>query len=142
MQFAKFARLVFALPLLLPTVGCGKPGRQVTVHGEVTLNGAPLERGSILFAPAEGTSGTVTGCDIKDGHYQISGAKAPAIGWNRVEITATRPTGKMVQDPYGPPGRMVEIIANAVAARFNSTSTLKLEIKPEDNTANFEVQSE
>ncbi len=72
---------------------------------------------------------------------RLSGAKGPAIGWNRVEIQAVRKTGKMVQNPLGPKGQMVEMEAGAVAPRFNGSSTLKFEVKPGDNKADFDVQS-
>ncbi len=108
----------------------------------MTLDGQPLAQGSILFVPGEGTSGTATGGDIKDGKYRLFGAKGPAVGWNRVEITAARPSGKMVPDPLGPPGSRREMYVSAVATRFNTDSTLKIEIQPGENRADFDVAGE
>jgi hypothetical protein len=58
-----------------------------------------------------------------------------------VEIRALKKTGKMVQKPFARQGDMMEEIGAAVAPRYNSDSTLKFEIKPGDNTADFAVES-
>ena len=124
------------------TGGCSKGGNHTAVRGEVTLDGKPLEQGSILFMPIKGTRGVATGTGIRHGRYEISNTTGPAVGWNRVQIQAMRGTGTMVPSPLAPPGRMIEMETAAVAPRFNSASILKFEIKPGDNSANFDVQSE
>src|ERR1700682_3226930 len=82
---------------LLVAGGCSR-GDHTVIHGTVTLDGRPLESGGILFTPIDRTQGTATGSDVKQGHYQSSPGKPPAIGRNRVEITAQRPTGRMAAD--------------------------------------------
>lgn len=130
------------LAFALLALGCGKgDANRGTVSGAVTLDGKPLEQGSILFTPIEGTKGVVAGGQIQNGQYRFVGATGPAIGMNRVEIQAMRKNGKMIPKPMGAPGEMVEGSEQAVAARFNSESTLKIEIKPGENTANFDVTS-
>jgi len=121
---------------LLGLCGCGgadKSGHRAAVKGTVTLDGKPLARGAIKFSPLEGTSGVVTGTPIEDGHFDLPEEIGAAVGWNRVEITAMKKTGKMVPDPFSP-GTKVEMETSAVAARFNTDSTLKLEVKPGVNT--------
>ena len=85
--------------------------------------------------------GTVAGGEIVKGRYQLSGKAGPAVGWNRVEIRAMRKTGKMVPMPFPARGKMVEEQVEAIPPRFNSASTLKVEVKPGDNTADFAVES-
>lgn len=133
--------------LWLPVVaGCGgaaNSAHRAAVKGEVTLDGKPLAKGAIKFAPLEGTSGVVTGAPIEDGHFDLPAEIGAAVGWNRVEITAMKKTGKMVPDPFSP-GTKVEMETSAVAARFNTGSTLKLEVKPGVNSppaTNFAVES-
>jgi hypothetical protein len=130
------------LLLLLLIAGCdgGRAG-QGAIHGKVTLNGKPLAKGSILFTPIEGTHGAVAGGEIENGRYEFSGATGPAIGWNRVEIRAARKTGKMIPKPFAPPGQMIPEQVEAVSPQYNTSSTLKVEIKPGENTADFEVAS-
>jgi hypothetical protein len=135
-------RLNVCLVLLLIATGCAKTdANRGTITGQVKLDGQPLEQGSILFTPAEGVKGVVTGGEIKDGKYQLTGKAGPSIGSNRVEIRAVRKSGKMVQKPMAPAGEMVEEMAEAVAPQFNSASTLKFDVKAGDNTADFEVKS-
>ena len=122
--------------------GCGHSGpERGAVSGEVTLDGQPLEQGSILFAPVDGTKGVVTGGPITGGKYSLSGEDGPTVGTNRVEIRAVKKTGKMVPKPLAPPGEMTELIIEAIPPRFNSASTLKTEIKPGQNKADFKVES-
>jgi hypothetical protein len=137
-------RLFFAVAIALlgsALGGCGNPGNHAKIHGKVTLDGAPMATGSIRFVPAPGTPGAITGGDIKDGQYEIAVAKGPAIGTNRVEIQSMRATGKRIHDAMLPPDQTAEVFENAVAPKFNSESTLEVQVKPGDNTADFDVQS-
>lgn len=133
-------RLLSALIAIL--VGCNASStRQGAVSGHVTLDGQSVERGSILFTPIDGTPGVVTGGEIKGGQYALSGVKGPAVGWNRVEVRAARGTGKMIPRGLGGTGEPVEEQVEGVAPRFNTQSTLKVEIKAGNNTADFQVTS-
>lgn len=121
--------------------GCRKDaGNRADVVGIVKLNRAPLENGSILFVPAKGTQGVVTGGQIVGGRYRLAGNAGAAVGWNRVEISSLRNTGKTIQRAPGTTA-MPEII-EMVAPSFNSHSTLIVEIKHGRNTLNFEVSSQ
>ena len=143
---SKLWRLIGGLGLALAALGlgCGKGGNHASIHGQVTLDGKPLEHGSILFVPIQGAKGVPTGGPITNGSYELLGPGGPAIGVNRVEVQAVRKSGKMVQDPYAPKGqgKFIELEVGAVSPRFNAGSILKAEVKPGDNTANFDVQSE
>jgi hypothetical protein len=140
----KHIRSTIALPLLLTTlVGCGKSiANQGAVQGHVTLDAKPIEQGSILFTPIKETRGMVVGGQISNGEYRLPAAKGPAVGWNRVEIRSGRKTGRTIPKGFGATGEMMEELAEAVAKRFNSESTLTVEINPGDNTADFRVTSQ
>ena len=133
---------VICLAFLAIAAGCGKKGtNQGAISGTVKLDGKPVEQGSILFTPVDGTKGAVTGGQIEKGLYQLSIAAGAAVGWNRVEIRAMRKTGKMVPRPFAQHGEMVEEQVEAIPPRFNSESTLKVEVKSGENTEDFEVSS-
>jgi hypothetical protein len=135
-------RLLLFPAVLLLACGCGgSRADRGAVGGAVTLDGKPVERGSILFTPIEGTHGAVAGGEIQNGHYQLPARIGPAVGRNRVEIRAMRKTGKMVPKAFGRPGEMVPEQVEAIPPRFNTASTLTAEIKPGDNTAGFDVSS-
>jgi hypothetical protein len=139
---SKRLNLALFSTVLLLVAGCrdGDANRGA-VGGAVKLDGKPVEQGSILFTPIEGAKGAVTGGVIENGRYRLSEAIGPAIGWNRVEIRAMRKTGKNIPKPFAPPGQMAEEQVEAIPPQFNSESRLKVEIKPGDNTADFEVSS-
>ena len=128
------------LTALLCTAGCGDKNRG-TVRGRVTLDGEPVAQGSIIFIPGQQGQGKPTGGPITDGMYHLAGDAAPAVGLNRVEIRANRKSGRMIPKPFSPPGEMMEVPEEAVAAKYNDESTLEFEVKPGNNEANWEVES-
>jgi hypothetical protein len=76
--------------LALPAAGCGG----TSVQGQVTLDGQPVEWGSISFVPVGNTKGPLTGAVITDGKYAIKVGSAPTVGHYRVEIRWAKKTGK------------------------------------------------
>ena len=123
-------------------LGCSADtGHQGAIRGHVTLDGQPVEQGSILFMPIDGTSGVVVGGEIRNGQYSLTAAKGPAIGRNRVEIRVAQKTGKMIPKGLGGTGKMVEEQVEGVAPEYNVESKLVFEVKPGDNTADYEVAS-
>lgn len=123
--------------------GCGSaegPARG-SVSGKVTLDGDPIEHGSISFHPVGQTRGMVAGGAIEQGRYSIPAAQGPAVGQNRVEIHASRKTGKKVPDPYGEPGQTMEQSVEAVPQQYNAQSTLVREVKPGNNPLDFDLST-
>jgi hypothetical protein len=132
---------LFPAALLLLT-GCGEGNvNHSDISGAVKLDGKPLEEGSILFTPTNGASGSAAGGTIANGRYQLSGETGPTIGWNRVEIRAMRKTGKKIPKPFAPQGQMIDEQIEAIPPRYNSQSSLKVEVKRGENTADFDVSS-
>jgi hypothetical protein len=131
---------VVCLSAALLQSGCRHPAEtQAAIEGEVQLDGKPIERGMIQFLPMQGVAGSAAGGEIVGGRYRLSGNTGPAIGDNRVEIRANRKTGKMIPQPFPKRGTMEETV-EAVPPRYNSASTLTVEVKPGDNTADFPLR--
>ena len=117
---------------LLLAVGCGP--QLMTIEGTVTLDGAPVETGTISFVPADGKGATVGG-EIKGGSYRIQAEKEAALGSKTVNITSIRKTGKMIEaGPPAPEGTMVEDLQTV-------SSTDSCEIVAGENRQNFELKS-
>jgi hypothetical protein len=134
--------LVLGMMMVLLASGCGKGGaHQGAISGEVKLDGRLLERGSITFTPTEGGKGKVAGGPIDKGQYRLAGNRGPTVGWNSVEIRASRKSAKPMPQTDNPLLQGGENTEEAVAPRFNSASTLKSEVKPGENMADFEVSS-
>lgn len=126
----------------LSVVGCGGQfADRSAISGAVTLDGRAMEQGSIAFVPIDGLRGVATGGAIEHGRYQLSGNSGPMLGWHRIEIRGSRNSGRMVQKPFAAEGEMMEEFVEAVAPQYNTQSTLKIEIKPGKNTADFAVKS-
>lgn len=124
-------RRAFALGSLLcfsAFIGCGGPATdRVPVAGEVTLDGQPLERGSIEFHP-EGEEGTVTGGVIREGTFEIPAVQGAKPGNYSVRIFAS---GSGVEvDPDQPPGPEAEgqVAEELIPAKFNTETELSEEI--------------
>jgi hypothetical protein len=125
---------IAATVLLLAILGCGGSGLSA-VHGTVTLDGKPLERGRIEFEPADG-KGPLAAADIVDGRYE-----APVMpGKKTVRITGGKVVGRhpFTEDPASP---MVEDIKSLVPESYNARGTLECEVTRRQATYDFELKS-
>src|SRR5690349_10561579 len=76
------------LLILVITLGCRPQSDRLAIDGEVKLNGAPLDDGSIRFATAGAGKLCTAGAMIKDGKYHVPQAKGLPPGTYRVEINS------------------------------------------------------
>ena len=117
---------------LLPLVGCDD-GNIAEVSGTVSLDGTPIEAGSIMFVPADGSTSTAGGA-IKNGKYSV---KVP-LGKMKVSITMPKKVGKkkLYNTPDSPEG---DLWAEGLPAKYNEKSELELEVKSGRNPKNWEL---
>ncbi|HEY4262548.1 MAG TPA: hypothetical protein VGM98_20465 [Schlesneria sp.] len=140
-------RLVSAVCLTISIIvlsGCGGTpkdplGRQ-SVSGKVTLDGKPIDQGSISFQPVVDTGpATASGATITNGQYKIPAESGLAPGDYRVVILSPEPEPKrsadeMMNNPSATPSK------ERVAAKFNKETELKATIKSNSpNVADFAV---
>lgn len=121
---------------------CGCAERSVSIAGRVTLDGKPLESGSITFIPLDGTHSADAGAVISQGGYEVRSPLGIAPGAFRVEIRSQRKTGKRILagSPL-PPGTMVDEVVEIVPEKYNTASTLRVELKAANNDVNYELTS-
>src|SRR2546423_11626348 len=122
----KYWTLFFWLLLLgLLSGGCRKSGPELApVSGHVTLNGKPLETGDVVFQPENGKSPALGRTDA-EGRYELAykrGVMGGPVGQNLVQIRVSR---ELVHNPPH------------IAARFNSQSELRREVKAGQNEFDF-----
>jgi hypothetical protein len=111
-------------------VGCG-PGNPLgrkALSGVVTLDGAPLDSGTIEFHPLEG--GIQSGGLIHAWHYSIAADKGATPGKYRVQIADT------YESPPLPPGHMPgddppSAFKSRVPPEWNNKSKQEIEVKKE-----------
>jgi len=133
-------RLLTTSVLIGMCIGCGTGGAasRAPVEGKVTLDGTPVQDGSITFVPTGGTKGPSAGGPIQGGRYSLPAADGPVVGRHRVEIRAPQPTGKKLPDPYQP-GKTVDQVLDAVPERYNTASTLERDVNSGRNVIDFEL---
>lgn len=109
------------------------------ISGKVTLDGKPIEHGTIRFDPAarQGTS-TIAGAMIDGGSYSVPRPQGPVPGDYLVTINSTADASKADEAP----GAVKKLIAtrDLVPEKYNARSELKAQVKKGgDNTINFEL---
>ena len=136
------ARL-FAICLVISICcGCGKKGpRRAAATGHVSLDGQPIKEGVIQFLPVEGTVGPETGGVITNGQYDIPRERGPVVGKSRIELRASKKTGRKIQDPTGRSGTLTDEYVEMFPPSANTNSTLVREIKDEPNKLDFDVHA-
>jgi hypothetical protein len=99
-----------------------------------------VDDGGIAFISEEGGASHVraTG-EIRDGHYDLDGSRGPYPGKYRVEIFWYKKTGRQITSPSGKAFK--NETKQAIPAKYNDKSELKVEVKPGRNTFDFDLKS-
>ena len=107
------------------------------MEGVVTLDGTPIEKGTIMLIPANG-KGQSAGGGVVAGRYRI----LASVGPMRVLINAARKDGRM-PDPLNPgSGVMVDRYVEYVPDRYNENTTLEVTITEGLNKHDFALEGE
>jgi hypothetical protein len=126
-------RKVWAAVAVLVAAGCSSSGpRLYTVTGKVTFENEPVKEGRITFKMG-GPSGKGYSAEIKDGSYSAQVEPGKAV----VEITASRLIPGKFDTSNGtkePVGEMY------IPGKYNVSTSLSVEIKPETNTFPFDLK--
>ena len=127
-----------ALGLALVAAGCSTGPRHMRVWGTVTYQGEKVTQGRIEFVPADGTDGPTTGGVITDGSYDVPREVGPrAGGVYRVELRASRNTGKTEPDPKNP-GARIPVYAPLFPPQYNTGSVLKVTVADDADKNRFD----
>jgi hypothetical protein len=106
------------------------------VDGKITLDGQPVDAGTITFIPLATKQDKPAWTQIVTGEYSLDASRGPSLGLNRVEIRWPRKTGRKA--PYDP---NVDELREAVPDRYNCDSKLEVEVKPGKNPFDFTLRS-
>jgi hypothetical protein len=89
-------KLLGTLLTVVVVAGCGSKPEFPGAHlaGAVTIDGQPVQDGSIVFTPTGGAHGQTVGATITAGRYDCPYVP---LGDSLVQIYALRPTGKTVE---------------------------------------------
>ncbi len=140
----RFGRSAAPLALLFLTVlcGCDQGPKRNYIYGRVTLDGQPLDFGSITFVP-DPTGPKASGI-IEQGHYQIEAARGPLTGGKFVEIRAPRYSAdEPMPATRSDKMRQLAVAPEALPQRYNAKTELRATVTEDGpNEFNFELQSE
>lgn len=118
--------------LSVSLVGCGSSDGLVTISGNVTFEGVPVENGRIQFRSLTGDMRAYS-TEIEDGKYEL----ALEPGQSRVEIYASRLIpGKTVEvnpGEFDPVGEMY------IPEKYNSRSELTVSLEAVGGTHDFDL---
>lgn len=125
--------------------GCGEAGgERCSVKGSITLNGVPIETGTIVFEP-QGQGGARGGASIKNGEYEIPIEREMWAGSFVVRVTGFRETGR-TRAPFetleGEVAEQTVVLEELVPRQYNSRSTLDVELASGENEQDFELIGE
>jgi len=151
MRFPELVRLrrLLTIGVILSSIaGCGGGGDNLPrepVSGTVTLDGAPLETGTISFMSADPAgASTAVGATIKNGSYSIAKGEGPVPGPYRVIISSPyeeAPDPKKLAQSHPGDGD-APTVRDKIPPKYNSKSTEKVEVeKGGKNVFDFPITS-
>lgn len=128
--------LLLAIVLL---AGCRPDtGGRAALSGTVTFDGQPVDGGAIALLPTDGGD-TKAGARIDDGKYIIPAERGPRPGNYRVEIRWQKKTGRKI--PSDDPPNLMDETRQVIPEQFNAKSKTVREIKPGNNTLDFDLRT-
>jgi hypothetical protein len=134
--------------LSLNLTGCGGPGDQPEmglVTGTVTMDSKPLSGVAVMFSPVDGRP--AMGKTDAEGKYELTyirDTKGCKVGKNKVQIGNTEeeddPAAESGDDAAAPkkPAKSNKV---EIPAKYNTKTELEADVKPGENTFNFDLKS-
>lgn len=134
-----YGTLLLALAVA-PGCGSGDSLNRQAVSGTVTLDGQPLDQGTIEFVPTD-AQGLLSGSLITSGNFAVPADKGLPPGKYTVRISSAEATG----GPAAPSGADLDNSQPAkerIPAKYNSESELTAEVTDGGaNTFTFDLKS-
>lgn len=118
---------------LYGTGGCSSGLPRAVVHGEVTVDDLPVERGTISFVPLDGVGDPISG-PIENGRYKLLTTAGPKL----VQISQPVVVDKRKEHP-GADASWIEITTERLPPEYHSNSQLRCELRPGDNLQNWKI---
>ncbi len=115
----------FASVMLMAGCGTGGPDRHA-VSGKVTLDGSPVENGTIAFISTGDGPPESAHANIVNGSYTIPADRGPQSGTFQVMIYCPKPTDKKTIDTDT--GAEIPVMKETIPKKYNEETTLTIEI--------------
>jgi hypothetical protein len=136
---ASLGRLLMLGLALMSAGGCSRSEFEADVAGKVTLDGASVGPGTVVFVPSDGASNPATGTVQVNGEYFLKSNRIRGLppGHYKAAVSIIH------QDPV-PAGERSTVPAKLVSpAKYAdpATSGLEFDVDPGENTLNIDLSS-
>jgi hypothetical protein len=123
---------------MLTMSGCGPKSDRLAVSGNVNLNGAPLDNGTIRFTSIGSEKLMTSGALIQGGAFYVPQEKGLRAGSYQVEINSPDSAAPPILDR--PSGMLMA--PDRIPAAYNTESKQTIEVSIDgDNEFDFDIQS-
>jgi hypothetical protein len=119
---------------------CGCGAKKPVVAGLVTLDGQPLDNGTIQFFPIAGDGQTSAATIGPDGRYRMEASPTKM----KVVIHATKVVGHRKAYEGQADSPMIDVVEDLLPIRYSdmNKTELRVDVVPGDNEKNFELHSD
>jgi hypothetical protein len=122
--------------------GCGEDNGRLSVSGVVTLDGAALDKGSILLTSMGGGPLVSSGAMIENGAYVVPEEHGLLPGTYLVQISSADSKAATTMAGGAPGMQGIPIAPDRIPAEYNINSDKKVEVTRDgDNRFDFDVVS-
>ena len=136
------ARAVLLALGLCVLPGCGVKTDRLKISGEVTLDGVPLDGGSIRFTLLGGETVLASGAMINGGAYHIPREQGLLPGTYQVEISKADEAAPPVMARATPGGPGIPVAPERIPPEYNLESKQTVEVTADgDNHFVFDINS-
>lgn len=138
--WANATRTALALVALVALAGCSK-GPPASLSGEIRYLDMPIESGGIRLFPIPDTPGVGAAAVVTDGRYEFPIEKGLFAGRYRVQLFASRKTGRKIEIPPGEAdeGTLTDEYESFLPDIYGTTSILTVELAAGSNTYDFHL---
>jgi hypothetical protein len=127
---------------LLASLGCRPRSDRLPISGNVTLNGTPLDSGSVRFSSTGGEKIFATGAMIQNGGYHIPQEKGLPPGTYHLEINSPDAKAPLVAAPAAPGEPTIRTAPERIPSEYNVNSKKTIEVTADGkNNFDFEIVS-
>lgn len=123
-------------------LGCGPKTDRLPISGKVTLDGAPLDSGSIRFVSQPGDKVQAAGAMIRNGDYEIPAEKSLLPGVYVVQISSPDTKAPPIMVAGEPGGPKIPVSPERIPPEYSEGRDKTIELtRGGDNEFNFDITS-
>lgn len=131
---------ILIIALMVAFAGCGGSGLRrstIPVRGKITLDGKPVDGGTVSFDPKDGKGGSVS-AQISGGNYETR--VEPGLKIVRINYPKILRTEKAYPTSENSP--VIDVTEEAIPAKYNSASRLEKDLTEVSGSVDFDLTTQ